>query len=108
MGVEAAIIGSALIGAGGSAVAAHRQQRAQDQIARQQLAQREELSRRQRVAEVGRVEGERQSNTMRNRLQAAGAQQLQNKALAQRGIQGRDFGSFRGISQNVLDEGANV
>ena len=100
------LIFSSLISAGGSAVAANRQTRAQKRIAREGLAQSRELNRRKRVAELANVEAERQSKRTRNRLMAAGAQQLQNRALVQRGIQGRDFGSFRGISQNVLDEGA--
>jgi hypothetical protein len=108
MGVPQAIIASALLSAGGSAVAQRRQQGAQKRIASQQLQQREELARKTRVASTKKVEAGRQAETTRNRLISAKGLQLQNRALANRGITGRNTGSFQGLSQNVLDEGANA
>lgn len=108
LGVPEAIIASTLLGMKGSAVTARRQERANTRIADQQIKNRQEMARRTRVASTKKVEDERQAGATRNRLIAAKGTQLQNRALQSRGIQGRSTGGFQGLSQNVLDEGANV
>ena len=108
MGVEAAIIGSALLSAGGQQIAASQGRRSQRRVAAANLQAQEERARKTRIASGQEVEAKRQADVAADRLARAKGQQISASALRQRGIAPRPISSFADVSRAVLDEGNRV
>lgn len=103
----AAIIGSAILGAGASGISASKQRRSQRRIAAENNRIQEALARDQRIAKNREVEQGRDAQRATSRLAQAAGVQRSNAALASRGIAARPIGSFADVTSNVLDEGAS-
>jgi len=101
----AAIIGSALLSAGSSAVQGSKARSSQRRVAAQRLENQKRIARKQSTQELAKITRERQSQQDASRLARASATSASGKSLAQRGIKARPLASFSDITRTVLDEG---
>jgi hypothetical protein len=100
-----ALIATTLFSAGATKVTSDKQQRSAERLQTKRLEKQSELARRKRIAEVGAMEKERVGEQKSSLLAKAGAQQIRNIQLQQRGIAPRRMGGFADITKSVLDEG---
>lgn len=95
MGVETALIASALIGAGGSAVQAHQGRVSAKRRQREEIKQAAD----RRAQEFQAQEQERKAAQGRSRLEQAAVQTAQKDIVRSRGL----TPTFSGLSKAVLD-----